>query len=290
MSADTVRNYLCWWRIAVVLLITLMISLASRQLVGGLFANFGWIYLAKYNWAAPETSRRNLETAGFWYGQATAIDGSGAPVHLGLGMVYWQRAEHTAAREYIARAVALAPDNRMGHYWLAEILSEQGEESAAAEQWGLAGGSVLLHRLATAKEQQGNNADASLLYRQAAHLEVDPATQLFDLGLSHALDGRWDEAIRLFEKALELHPDSVSTLYELGKAWGWGEGDSATAIRYFEQITTIDPGYPYAYIRLGMLYERDGNVTEAIQMYQRALVVDPGNRVAREALDRLGTR
>ena len=60
------------------------------------------------------------------------------------------------------------------------------------------------------------------------------------------------------------------------------------AIEDFNAALNVDNRNGDAWASLGLAYERQGNRQKATESYQRALVVDPGNRIAREGQARIG--
>jgi len=63
---------------------------------------------------------------------------------------------------------------------------------------------------------------------------------------------------------------------------------SDKAIAIFNQAIEIRPTYADAFYWLGKTYEQKADKPSAIQEYQRALVLDPSIKEAKEALQRLG--
>lgn len=94
--------------------------------------------------------------------------------------------------------------------------------------------------------------------------------------------GRYNKAIDLCRRALDVHPDDIDLLYELGFSYLAelllkGEvGDQA--VQVFQRIITLDPRDVKAYIALGTAYEHDLiDYEKAAEAYRKAIEVDPQN-------------
>lgn len=94
------------------------------------------------------------------------------------------------------------------------------------------------------------------------------------------LDGKHEEAIRAYRRALELRPDHEDALYSLGNCLSM-LGRKAEALSCYERLIQINPtGSSRGHMRLGRLHaELEAGIpfdpAKARTAYQRALEVDP---------------
>jgi protein O-mannosyl-transferase len=90
------------------------------------------------------------------------------------------------------------------------------------------------------------------------------------LGLAYG-KGRNDfqNAIGYFEKALQINPKNVSTLENLGVAYGFLNRPEQS-IYYFESALQIDPSNASLHRNLGNAYMQQGNTEKAMQQFQMA--------------------
>jgi len=54
--------------------------------------------------------------------------------------------------------------------------------------------------------------------------------------------------------------------------------DYEKAREYFEKALEINPDNPYAILNMGVIYERQDNVQEAIRMYEKVIALNPKDR------------
>ena len=82
------------------------------------------------------------------------------------------------------------------------------------------------------------------------------------------------EALTLFETAATLAPGEPMFRHNAGWA-RLASGDTITGKRYLEQALRLAPYTPQYIVSLGVCQERSGNLTDAVELYTRALVVSP---------------
>jgi tetratricopeptide (TPR) repeat protein len=86
-------------------------------------------------------------------------------------------------------------------------------------------------------------------------------------------------ALSFFHAALEKKPQDINTLFQLGLTFGQlGLVDSA--IYYYSEATTIDPGFLYGYINLSFAYIILDEFDNAVTVLKKALAIDPKNKNA----------
>jgi tetratricopeptide (TPR) repeat protein len=92
-----------------------------------------------------------------------------------------------------------------------------------------------------------------------------------------------------FDNAIDRNPFASApyqargqSLIELGKF--------DAAVEDFNAALNVDNRNADAWAGLGLAYERQGNRAKAQESYGRALIVDPGNKVARDGQSRVGGR
>jgi tetratricopeptide (TPR) repeat protein len=88
---------------------------------------------------------------------------------------------------------------------------------------------------------------------------------------------RYDDAIALYTRHLDEHPESVDLLFLLGAAYERSDryGEAVTA---FRKLLAIDPDAHQALNYLGYMWaERAENLPEALDMITRAVAMEPDN-------------
>ncbi len=174
------------------------------------------------------------------------------------------------------------------------------------------GGAEPLYGLGSVYLEQKKNKEARDCFQRAIQAEANyPGTwsnSWNNLGLLAAREGKTDEAIGHFQKALEKNPDYVVALQNLGNAYrqkkewesarkalehavalrpedaeaNYGLGmvyaqlnDAARAYEYLEKALAARPAYPEALNNLGILYLRTGRPEEAKKSFAESIRVAP---------------
>lgn len=94
--------------------------------------------------------------------------------------------------------------------------------------------------------------------------------------------------IKEHKRAFVLDPDNPVVLVNLGLHYfytpeRWG-GSKKKAEASFKKAKEVAFRFVDSYIWLGVLYDKEGKEDEAIEMYQRALEIDPDNKLAKSQL------
>ncbi|HZE97492.1 MAG TPA: DNA-directed RNA polymerase subunit alpha C-terminal domain-containing protein [Planctomycetota bacterium] len=107
-------------------------------------------------------------------------------------------------------------------------------------------------------------------------LKKEGATGLYLKGLLADFQGYRDEALKAYEKALEVEPGHASSLFRLAYIMDL-TGDDSRALELYEQLRKLRPMHVNTVMNLGVLYEDRGEYERAIQCYQTVLDYFPGH-------------
>lgn len=121
----------------------------------------------------------------------------------------------------------------------------------------------------------------SLVVLTAANLGAasNEAAQRNNLGASLLEQGKVEEAIAEFQKAVELDP--VYTVAQLNLAYAYDrQGRIEEAVNQYHKVIELEPGNFFAHNNLGALYDKQGRYEDAIQEFEWALEIDPSNATA----------
>lgn len=254
--------------------------------------------------------RHDTDGAIEWLEKATAQDPADSDSQLWLGRAYLARLQDASmfkklglskkVRACYLKAIELNPDNLSareslaGYYFEAPGIaggsSEKGmEQVREIESRDVRRGHLMLAAHYTAKKSY-DLADRE--YRAALALAPDDPDTLCLLGQLSQTRGNVSQAFDYFERALAADPDHLASLYAFGRAAaisGENTDRGIECVRRYLKGKPADnlPASTFAYWRLGMIYERKGDMARARRAYQTALELDPQNDQAREALKKL---
>jgi predicted O-linked N-acetylglucosamine transferase (SPINDLY family) len=122
--------------------------------------------------------------------------------------------------------------------------------------------------------QQGRLDEAIADFRRAVQIDPDNAVAHGNLGLALILQGRLDEAIANCRRCVELKPDVAEGYSNLGRAW-MAQGRIEEALACFRRALELRPGFAEAHNRLGLALQAQGNWQPAAASYRQALQANP---------------
>jgi len=116
-------------------------------------------------------------------------------------------------------------------------------------------------------------------------LDEDPKVidAWFTLGNVYFREGKWQDAITQYRKALELKPDYDLAVINIATCYR-NLGDDAAALAGYEHYLRIDPKDAYVRYQVGEVYLDRGDLAQAGARFREALELDPNVAQAKNAL------
>lgn len=124
--------------------------------------------------------------------------------------------------------------------------------------------------------KEGRFEDAIQHYHKAIQTNPDRSDAYYDLGVTLAAEGRLDDAIQNYRKAIELNPDYAYACNNLGNALA-AQGKLNEAVKSYRRAVQIMPDFSTALNNLGVALAAQGDSDGAIQSYRKAIQASPGN-------------
>ena len=161
----------------------------------------------------------HLDGAQVTFRQVMLLDPENASAHQGLGAIHFEKGEFEAACESFRKAIEFAPDWSLPHQDLATALSCLGKTASAQMQSRVA--QQVEEREKAREEAEALAGEANRLWRKddesGARKVLDQALERYPehpaahrlMGMMAASEDHLDEAIRHFERALELDPQDL---------------------------------------------------------------------------------
>ncbi len=253
--------------------------------------------------------------------QAERLSNNLPEVHLSLGSVYSATGKNTQAVAELKRALELAPnsDEAFRNLGDAHNASGQSDEAISAYQKAVAANSYYWmnhNALGNAYFAQGDSAKALPEYQKLIEIAGDNPMGYEGVGSVYLRQGQWSEAIPQFQKALALAPDSptysnlgtayfflknydqAAKMYEkavamtpndeqllgnLGDAYRWSGHSAQAGSAYGKAISLafqelqINPRSATIMSDLGLLYAKKGDAANALQYTQQARSINPND-------------
>lgn len=211
-----------------------------------------------------------------------------------VGVWYSTSGRWTEARRYFSKATLLQPRHLPSWLSFAHSFSLEGE----SEQAVLAYSSVLrtfpdiAHvKVCVGSEhlRMGNLHLARLFLEGQADVEVYSEGDE-ERGVLCYLDGRTNDAIRYFERALRAseavgEPQATWFTSRMNLGWAYMKANRlGDAQRMFSNAVSLDSTKASACLGLGMVLHRRGELSKAVEWYHETLGIDPAHVQATELL------
>ena len=126
---------------------------------------------------------------------------------------------------------------------------------------------------------EGRQQDAVDEYSKAIEIDPENAAAYNNRGKAYRDLGHPEEAIKDYNKAIELDPNNAVAYNNRGNAYR-DLGHPEEAIKDHDKAIELDPNYAYAYNNRGNAYSDLGHPEEAIKDYDKAIELDPNYAAA----------
>ena len=128
--------------------------------------------------------------------------------------------------------------------------------------------------------------DSSIYYYKKA-MGLMPYAIEAKVGYSYPLSmlGNWDQVIQLYVEILKIDPQQSLINYRLGLIY-YNQGRYDKALPYVERVVNLYPFDYHSVILLGWIHKQMGHSREAQILFEKALLIRPGDESAIEGLGR----
>lgn len=243
--------------------------------------------------------------------QLAATQKTNAVVADYLGRLALRRDDTDTAIEWFRKAVGIAPDCASYQRDLGDAYGRAAQTAMLFWKLGHAKKSVACYQRAVEFAPANVEFRQSLFeyYRQAPEIaggglakaraeaaaiaKLDPVRGHFSQAMLHIADGKPDRAFSELDEALRLAPDDYASLFQLGQlAAETGqqvERGLAAFRRCLELPSPWPPNTPHfaAQMWIGWILEKKHDFAGARAAYEAALRLEPGFKLAAEALTRI---
>jgi tetratricopeptide (TPR) repeat protein len=229
----------------------------------------------------PRTDAGRLEKALPFTGFSTMFEFGRN--YLSLGSIFFQRGYMESAGDFFQSALKDDPSSAEAFYGLGSVYLKQEKNSQAQECFERAAklkasypetGPNAWNNLALLATREGDTAKAISYFEQALQLDPDHVVALDNLGNAYRQQKRWQDARKTLERALAINPADPEANYSLGMVFAqWN--DTARAEEYLRKALQARPAYPEALNNLGVLYLRTRRRDAAVGTFEKCIRVAP---------------
>lgn len=231
--------------------------------------------------ARAHLARKDVRAAGVALESAVARGVKSAPVYAALAEVYEASGHVENAIPAMRLAIEADPRSESYRFRYGMLLTDTKAPAAAVIRLEEAlrefpRSSRLWFALGVAQTALNKIEEAAKSFARSNELDARFAPALAYLGMTHDQAGRYDEAVKLYERALALDTRLAAPHYLAAEAiLKQPEPDTARAESHLKSAVSLDPRFAPARVSLAKLYLRDGRAAEALNELEAALAADP---------------
>jgi len=242
-------------------------ALALNPREAGIYAKLGHLAIQEGNYhEAIDYSR-----------QAVALQSDLGPAHFHLGMAFLAQGQQQASIESFDHALALDARFTPARLWLGVAWSRMGNWAKAANSWREAlqqdpfGPDTfwLHHNLGMALAAMGHVQDAIKEFQWVVEQRPEWAEGWSQLGVTLMSERRWGEGLAALETAVQLEPNWAHLYFAFGKAHA-EQGDLTLAVQAFQRAVNIAPNFVDALYHLGIVLRANNQLGDAVDPLRQA--------------------
>ncbi len=223
--------------------------------------------------------------------RAIELDEANQEALMKKAQLYLIMRDYDKTYETISALIAIDNINPLAYFVRSMALLEEGDTSSALKNLQIAvdqdqgyfEAQLQLGILYAARK----NPIAINYLQNAINLQPRAIDPYYQLGLFFQEINRTESAVQTYNSILDIEPEYVPALYNLGYIRLVYEQNFPMAADYFSQVIQLAPEYAEAWYNRGYSYELMGQEKLARSDYQRTLKLKSNYQKAIEALNRL---
>jgi tetratricopeptide (TPR) repeat protein len=204
-----------------------------------------------------------------YFSEASKLDPDDPDLFFNLGYAYFASGDAKAASYWLREAVRRNPADDEAHYALGVALQKAGSEAEAAREKELA------RQLSSKWADLEKTPVGSGMPRELERIK----TEMVEPGSLRVASVLVASEQREQQELATFHLDRGRRLFDQER--------DAEATAELRRAIYLMPYQAEAHLLLGRLYQRTGRTREAIDSFKIAIWIDPGNKEARELLEKL---
>ena len=233
-----------------------------------------------------QTSLGNYDLAFAAIEKALELDPNQAEAHLAIAKIYERQGRLEKAEDSFEMALVLDQNSLLIRDSYANFLFRQSKAEAAAKQWRAVIRVAPDHygalvNLGSALSQLGKISESIIMYEQS--IAIKPTYMAYsNLGSAYARVENYPKALEAYQKALEINNTDWLAWGNLAYVYSWMQDSEAQAAETFDHAIELaeaalqqSPRDPYIYSDLSLYYAKKGQVDEALERMETALVLSP---------------
>jgi len=195
-------------------------------------------------------------------------------IYNNLGTIYLKSFYYDKAITAFQKAVSINPYYSGAHYNLYLAYESLGRRGEAEKELVLAS-DIRPDFVGQLYLDQGKYDDAIAAYDKALKENPDDADTHFKLGLIYGEKTKYDQAISQFRKTIRLKPGHIGAYRQMGVLLLKNRENYDEAEGVYKKLVSLVPADAEARLNLGYIYSEKGNFFAAEEEFKKAISLNP---------------
>ncbi|MEH2333191.1 tetratricopeptide repeat protein, partial [Nostoc sp.] len=243
---------------------------------------------AYYNLGITLDDQKKLDAAVAAYEKAIQLNPNYADAYNNLGNALNHQKKLDAAVSAYEKAIQLNPNYADAYFNLGIALTQQKKLDAAVAAYEKAiqlkpNDAYAYYGLGNALREQNKLDAAVTAYQKGIQLNPNYAKAYYNLGIALTQQNKLDAAVAVLQKVIQLNPNDATGYIILGLLLSQqNKSDAAVAtlqkvFKLPENDSTISrrDKHTFAHTALGLVFQQQGKLKQAIQQFDKAEEIDP---------------
>lgn len=225
------------------------------------------------------------------YKDLIKVDGKNPEILVDLASTYSMQQDFDKAFEYINKALKINPRLRQAYQLKGSIyraldqtdLMKSSYETAVQQDPNFYEGYLMLGAI----YQEEKNPLCIEYFTTASKLKPNEPEAKYSLAYSKQHFGKEEDAAQLYREMSKDTSDYYSSQawFQLGHMKQFRFGDLDSAKYFYSKAIKVEPRLYQAYHNLGICYDREGDKTNALRSFSKALKYNPEFEISRKYAD-----
>ncbi|WP_293339151.1 tetratricopeptide repeat protein [Microcoleus sp. CAWBG58] len=222
-----------------------------------------------------------IEAAIRSYSQALELQPNFAEVRANIGSMYFKMNRLEEAIAHYQQAIVLSPDLAGAHWNLGKVYHKHGNIDGAIACFQRTSelnpqlvGADFHFNLGNRLFTQGKRDEAIASYEKAIAIKPDWAEAYGNIASARSQQGNFDAAIIAYQQAVALKPELEVLHFNLANSF-MQQYNYEAAIANYQNTLKIKPDWPEVHANIGSCLSMQGKLEEALTSYQQALALKP---------------
>lgn len=231
--------------------------------------------------ADVQTKQRDYDSAIASFQRILELDPSSDSANMGMGSVYIRMMKWSDAIPPLEKAIQLNPDNAEVYAMMGKAYKEQRTFDKAAEAYknylnsNPASPGDTHFELGECYMEIEQFDDAVAMFQQAVEADAQNMQKSYKLGQAMQKAERYDEAAEVYYRLAELSPDEAKIYYNTIVRMYDDAKLPDKALEAAQRMVELEPNNHEAIYNLGAMYLKQEQYTEAAEAFTRAIEINP---------------